>query len=44
VADAAEVSFETFGGRKASGIGRRNGHSGFDQYLDTKSAAWPTVV
>ncbi|ABW14745.1 aldehyde dehydrogenase [Parafrankia sp. EAN1pec] len=30
-----------FGGYKASGIGRHKGHAGFDQYLETKSTAWP---
>ena len=31
-----------FGGFKDSGIGRQNGTAGFDQYLETKSLAWPT--
>jgi aldehyde dehydrogenase (NAD+) len=31
-----------FGGYKHSGIGRQNGLAGFDQYLETKSVAWPT--
>jgi aldehyde dehydrogenase (NAD+) len=31
-----------FGGFKHSGIGRQNGLAGFDQYLETKSVAWPT--
>jgi acyl-CoA reductase-like NAD-dependent aldehyde dehydrogenase len=30
-----------FGGYKASGVGRQNGHAGFDQYLEVKSVAWP---
>jgi aldehyde dehydrogenase (NAD+) len=30
-----------FGGYKDSGIGRQNGVAGFDQYLETKSLAWP---
>jgi len=30
-----------FGGYKASGIGRQNGTAGFEQYLETKSVAWP---
>lgn len=30
-----------FGGYKWSGIGRQNGVSGFDQYLETKALAWP---
>jgi aldehyde dehydrogenase (NAD+) len=30
-----------FGGYKQSGIGRQNGNAGFDQYLETKSMAWP---
>jgi aldehyde dehydrogenase (NAD+) len=30
-----------FGGFKDSGIGRQNGTAGFDQYLETKSLAWP---
>jgi aldehyde dehydrogenase (NAD+) len=30
-----------FGGFKHSGIGRQNGIAGFDQYLETKSLAWP---
>ncbi|HET6953949.1 MAG TPA: aldehyde dehydrogenase family protein [Acidimicrobiales bacterium] len=31
-----------FGGYKDSGVGRQNGTAGFDQYLETKSVAWPT--
>jgi aldehyde dehydrogenase (NAD+) len=31
-----------FGGYKQSGIGRQNGIAGFEQYLETKSVAWPT--
>jgi aldehyde dehydrogenase (NAD+) len=31
-----------FGGYKHSGIGRQNGIAGFDQYVETKSVAWPT--
>jgi aldehyde dehydrogenase (NAD+) len=31
-----------FGGYKYSGIGRQNGAAGFEQYLETKSIAWPT--
>ena len=30
-----------FGGYKASGVGRQNGLAGFEQYLETKSVAWP---
>jgi aldehyde dehydrogenase (NAD+) len=30
-----------FGGYKQSGVGRQNGHAGFDQYLEIKSVAWP---
>jgi acyl-CoA reductase-like NAD-dependent aldehyde dehydrogenase len=30
-----------FGGYKASGVGRQNGHAGFDQYLEIKSVAYP---
>jgi aldehyde dehydrogenase (NAD+) len=30
-----------FGGYKSSGIGRQNGIQGFEQYLETKSIAWP---
>jgi len=30
-----------FGGFKNSGIGRQNGIAGFEQYLETKSLAWP---
>ncbi|ABW14100.1 aldehyde dehydrogenase [Parafrankia sp. EAN1pec] len=30
-----------FGGYKHSGIGRQNGTPGFEQYLETKSLAWP---
>jgi aldehyde dehydrogenase (NAD+) len=30
-----------FGGYKQSGIGRQNWLSGFEQYLETKSVAWP---
>ena len=30
-----------FGGYKHSGIGRQNGVSGFEQYLETKAVAWP---
>ena len=32
-----------FGGYKFSGIGRQNGTAGFEQYLETKSVAWPVV-
>jgi aldehyde dehydrogenase (NAD+) len=32
-----------FGGYKASGIGRQNGHAGFDQYLEVKSVAYPAA-
>jgi aldehyde dehydrogenase (NAD+) len=30
-----------FGGYKDSGVGRQNGLAGFEQYLETKSVAWP---
>jgi aldehyde dehydrogenase (NAD+) len=30
-----------FGGYKYSGVGRQNGIAGFEQYLETKSVAWP---
>jgi aldehyde dehydrogenase (NAD+) len=30
-----------FGGYKHSGVGRQNGTAGFEQYLETKSVAWP---
>jgi aldehyde dehydrogenase (NAD+) len=30
-----------FGGFKQSGVGRQNGMAGFDQYLETKTLAWP---
>ena len=30
-----------FGGYKQSGVGRQNGVEGFDQYVETKSLAWP---
>lgn len=30
-----------FGGYKFSGVGRQNGEAGFNQYLETKSVAWP---
>jgi aldehyde dehydrogenase (NAD+) len=30
-----------FGGYKHSGVGRQNGIAGFEQYLETKSLAWP---
>jgi aldehyde dehydrogenase (NAD+) len=32
-----------FGGYKSSGIGRQNGLAGFEQYLETKSVAWPAA-
>jgi aldehyde dehydrogenase (NAD+) len=32
-----------FGGYKASGVGRQNGHAGFDQYTELKSVAYPAV-
>jgi aldehyde dehydrogenase (NAD+) len=32
-----------FGGYKASGIGRQNGHAGFDQYTELKSVAYPAA-
>jgi aldehyde dehydrogenase (NAD+) len=33
-----------FGGYKFSGLGRQNGIAGFDQYLETKSVAWPASL
>jgi len=30
-----------FGGYKHSGIGRQNGDEGFEQFLETKTLAWP---
>ena len=30
-----------FGGYKMSGIGRQNGHEGFEQYLQTKTIGYP---
>ena len=37
------VSVSTFpsAATRSSGIGRRTGCAGFDQYLETKSLAWP---
>jgi aldehyde dehydrogenase (NAD+) len=32
-----------FGGYKESGVGRQNGLSGFEQYLEVKSVAWPAA-
>src|SRR5262245_31722027 len=32
-----------FGGYKASGVGRQNGHAGFDQYTEIKSIAYPAA-
>jgi aldehyde dehydrogenase (NAD+) len=32
-----------FGGYKFSGVGRQNGVAGFEQYLETKSVAWPVA-
>jgi aldehyde dehydrogenase (NAD+) len=32
-----------FGGYKNSGVGRQNGTAGFEQYLETKSVAWPSA-
>ena len=32
-----------FGGYKASGVGRQNGHAGFDQYTELKSVAYPAA-
>jgi acyl-CoA reductase-like NAD-dependent aldehyde dehydrogenase len=32
-----------FGGYKASGVGRQNGHAGFDQYTELKSVAYPVA-
>jgi aldehyde dehydrogenase (NAD+) len=32
-----------FGGYKHSGIGRQNGVPGFQQYLETKAVAWPSL-
>jgi aldehyde dehydrogenase (NAD+) len=32
-----------FGGYKHSGVGRQNGLAGFEQYLETKSVAWPSA-
>jgi aldehyde dehydrogenase (NAD+) len=33
-----------FGGYKFSGVGRQNGVAGFEQYLETKSVAWPATA
>ena len=41
---AAHGADMPFGGYKFSGIGRQNGVAGFDQYLETKSVAWPTSL
>ncbi|WP_426575015.1 aldehyde dehydrogenase family protein [Aquihabitans sp. McL0605] len=38
---AAYMADLPFGGYKQSGVGRQNGVAGFDQYLETKSIAWP---
>jgi aldehyde dehydrogenase (NAD+) len=38
---AAYMADLPFGGYKQSGIGRQNGIAGFDQYVETKSIAWP---
>jgi aldehyde dehydrogenase (NAD+) len=38
---AAHGADMPFGGYKWSGIGRQNGVAGFEQYLETKSVAWP---
>jgi len=32
-----------FGGYKASGVGRQNGITGFDQYTEVKSVAYPAI-
>ena len=40
VAYGADVPF---GGYKASGVGRQNGHAGFDQYTELKSVAYPVA-
>ena len=32
-----------FGGYKASGVGRQNGHAGFDQYTELKAVAYPVI-
>ncbi|HEY3941975.1 MAG TPA: aldehyde dehydrogenase family protein [Acidimicrobiales bacterium] len=32
-----------YGGYKASGLGRQNGLEGFEQYLETKTIAWPAA-
>ncbi|HKU37864.1 MAG TPA: aldehyde dehydrogenase family protein [Polyangiales bacterium] len=41
---AAHGADMPFGGYKFSGIGRQNGVAGFEQYLETKSIAWPTSL
>ncbi len=39
---AAPVAADVpFGGYKDSGVGRQNGTTGFSQYLEVKSVAWP---
>jgi len=39
----ASYSHDTpFGGYKQSGVGRQNGLAGLEQYVETKSVAWPT--
>src|SRR6516165_7868522 len=40
VAYGADVPF---GGYKSSGVGRQNGHAGFDQYTELKSVAYPVA-
>jgi aldehyde dehydrogenase (NAD+) len=41
---AAHGADMPFGGYKFSGIGRQNGVAGFEQYLETKSVAWPSSL
>jgi aldehyde dehydrogenase (NAD+) len=41
---AAHGADMPFGGYKFSGVGRQNGIAGFEQYLETKSVAWPSAL
>ena len=41
---AAHGADMPFGGYKFSGLGRQNGVAGFEQYMETKSVAWPSSM
>ena len=43
MAETAKVRFESRMLIEASGVGRQNGHAGFDQHIELKSVAYPVA-